>query len=93
MSKSFAERLGLQLLEGAAQVQAGVTGIENPLHVALLPTLQMRGATLHNVVVLVLDDANLNINLGKESYQINGIIAIPCFRPLAGSPFFTIVNS
>jgi predicted aspartyl protease/ketosteroid isomerase-like protein len=87
VSKSFAERLGLQFLEGAAQVQAGVTGIENPLHVALLPTLQMSGATLHHVVVLVLDDASLNINLGKQSYQINAIIGHPVFQALGRITF------
>jgi hypothetical protein len=42
----------------------------------------MGGATLHNVVVLVLDDANLNINLGKQAYQINGIIGYPVFQAL-----------
>jgi predicted aspartyl protease len=76
VSKSFAERLGLKFLSGVAQTQAGLTGIENPLRVALLPTLQMGGATLRNVVVMVLEDANLNINLGKQPYQINGIIGI-----------------
>ena len=82
VSKSFAERLGLKFLPGVTQTQAGLTGIENPLRVALLPTLRMGGATLHNVVVLVLDDANLNINLGKQAYQINGIIGYPVFQAL-----------
>jgi hypothetical protein len=82
VSKSFAERLGLKFLPGVTQTQAGLTGIENPLRVALLPTLRMGGATLHNVVVLVLDDANLNINLGKPAYQINGIIGYPVFQAL-----------
>jgi len=82
VSKSFAERLGLKLLPGTAQVTAGLTGVENPLRVALLPTLQMGGATLHNVVVMVLNDANLNINLGKSTYQINGIIGYPVFQAL-----------
>jgi hypothetical protein len=82
VSKSFAERLGLNFLPGVTQTQAGLTGIENPLRVALLPTLPMGGATLHNVVVLVLDDANLNINLGKQAYQINGIIGYPVFQAL-----------
>ena len=82
VSKSFAERLGLNFLPGVTQTQAGMTGIENPLRVALLPSLSMGGATLHNVVVLVLDDANLNINLGKQAYQINGIIGYPVFQAL-----------
>jgi predicted aspartyl protease len=80
VSKSFAKRLGLKLLPGLAQVQAGVTGIENPLRVALLPILQMGSATLHNVVLLVLDDANLNVNLGKQTYQINAIVGYPVFQ-------------
>jgi predicted aspartyl protease len=87
VSKGFAERLGVKLLPGVAQMQGGLTGIENPLHVALLPTLQMGGATLHNVVVMVLDDANLNINLGKQSYQINGIIGYPVFQALGTITF------
>ena len=87
VTKSFAERLGLKLLEGASQTQAGITGIENPLRVALLPTLEMGGATLRNVVVLVLEDANLKIGLGKESYQINGIIGYPVFQALGTVTF------
>ena len=87
VTKRFAERLGLKLLEGASQTQAGITGIENPLRVALLPTLEMGGATLHNVVVLVLEDTSLNISLGKESYQINGIIGYPVFQALGTVTF------
>jgi predicted aspartyl protease len=87
VSKSFAERLGLKFLPGVTQTQAGLTGIENPLRVALLPTLPMGGATLHNVVVMVLDDANLNISLGKQAYQINGIIGYPVFQALGTIAF------
>jgi predicted aspartyl protease len=87
VSQSFAERLGLKLLAGTAQTTGGLTGIENPLRVALLPTLQMGGATLHNVVVMVLNDANLNINLGKSTYQINGIIGYPVFQALGTITF------
>jgi hypothetical protein len=87
VSQSFAQRLGLKLLPGVAQTAAGVTGIENPLHVALLPTLQMGGATLHNVVVIVLDDANLKVGPGKKAYQINGIIGYPVFQALGTITF------
>jgi hypothetical protein len=87
VSRSFAERLGLKLLPGTAQTTAGLTGIENPLRVALLPTLQMGGGTLHNVVVMVLNDANLNISLGKSTYQINGIIGYPVFQALGTITF------
>ena len=33
--------------------------------------------TIQNVVILILDDANLTIALGKEAYQINGIVGYP----------------
>ena len=88
VSQSFAQRLHLDLLPGVAQTQAGLTGIENPVRVALLPTLQIGGATLHNVVVMVLPDVNLNINLGKGNYQIDGILGYPVFRSLGKITFF-----
>ena len=87
VSKSFAERLGLKFAPGAAEAQGGLTGIESPLRLALLPTLQMGGATLQNVVVLVVDDGNLDINLGKYSYQIHGIIGYPVFQALGTITF------
>ena len=86
-TQGFAQRLGLKFLPGMAQTGSGITGIENPLHVALLPTLQMGGATLHNVVVMVLDDANLKVGLGKQSYQIDGIIGYPVFQALGTITF------
>lgn len=82
VSKGFAHRLGLNPLPGFAQTMSGVTGIENPLQVAVMPALEIGGATLHNVVVLILDDANLKVPLGKEAYQINGIIGYPVFQAL-----------
>lgn len=82
VSRGFARRLGLKPLPGFAQTTAGVTGIENPLQIAVLPTLQMPGVTLHNVILLVLDDANLNIDLGKQKYQINAIVGYPVFQAL-----------
>lgn len=88
VSQSFAQRLHLDLLPGAAQTQAGLTGIENPVRAALLPTLQIAGATLHNVVVMVLPDSNLNINLGKSTYQIDGILGYPVFQALGKITFF-----
>lgn len=87
VTKSFAERLGLKPLPGVSQTQAGLTGIENPLRIALLPRLELGGATLYNVVVMVLNDANLNISAGKGSYQINGIIGLPVFQALGRITF------
>ena len=82
VSKSFAKRLGLTLLPGVAQTQAGLTGIENPLRLTLIPSLHMGGATLHNVVVMVLDDASLMVGTSKDKYQINAILGYPVFQSL-----------
>ena len=83
VSKSFAQRLGLTLLKGTSRTRAGVTGIENELSLAVLRDLPIGGASLHNVVVLVLDDANLSIQWSAhDRYQINGIIGYPVFQAL-----------
>jgi predicted aspartyl protease len=87
VSRGFAKRLGLQPLPGFGQTMSGLTGIENPLQVAVVPILQMGGATLRNVVVLILDDANLNIKLPNKSYQIDGIIGYPVFQELGAITF------
>ncbi len=87
VTRTFAQKLGLKPLPGFAQTGSGVTGIENPLQVALVPTLQMGGATLNNVVVMIFDDANLKINMGKQSYQINAIIGYPVFQALGRVTF------
>jgi predicted aspartyl protease len=86
-SESFAKRLGLKPLPGVAQTQAGLTGIENALHVALLPALELGGTTLHNVVIMILSDASLNVNLGKHAYQIQGIIGYPVLQALGSVTF------
>ena len=93
VSKSFAGRLGLKFLPGVTQTQAGLTGIENPLRVALLPTLQIGGTSLHNVVVIVLDDANLNISLASRPIRSTELLVIRCFRRLGRSHFSTTVSS
>ena len=67
---------------------SGLTGIENPLQVAIVPVLQIGGATLRSVVVLILDDDNLKIKLPNRSYQINGIIGYPVFQALGVVTFF-----
>lgn len=88
VSKSFAQRLGLNPLPGTAQTGSGITGIQNQLQVALLPAVQMGGATFRNVVVMILDDANLKIEMGDHAYQINAIIGFPVFQALRTITFF-----
>jgi hypothetical protein len=81
VSESFARQLGLTLSTGVAHTQ-GATGAENPLHVAILDTLTVGTATLHNVVLLVLPDANLTIGTGRKSYVIPAILGYPVFQAL-----------
>jgi predicted aspartyl protease len=82
VTKSYAQQIGLKPLPGFGQTGSGITGLENPLQVAVLPPLQIGGATLNNVVVLILEDANLKISLGERSYQINAIVGYPVFQAL-----------
>jgi Aspartyl protease len=82
VSKSFAQRLGFTPLTGTAQTVSGITGIENPMQLSILPALEMGGATLHNVVLLIVEDANLKVSGGKHYDQINGIIGYPVFQAM-----------
>ncbi len=82
VSASFASKLGLQPSHDAAQTQ-GITGAENKLHVALLPELKLGGATIHNVVLLVLEDKTLNVPTGKTThYQVNAVLGYPVLQAL-----------
>jgi hypothetical protein len=55
VTRSFGRELGLKPLPGSATTGSGITGIANPLQVAVLPTLQMGGATVKTVVVRLRD--------------------------------------
>jgi predicted aspartyl protease len=82
VSRTFAERLGVTPLPGVASVGAGVTGLQSPLRVAVLPAMHVGGATLTNVVLLVLDDKNLRFGSGPDAYQINAILGYPVLQAL-----------
>jgi predicted aspartyl protease len=87
VTRSFAERLGLTPLPGVASVGSGITGLKSPLRAALVPTLHLGGATVSNVVVLILDDANLRVGNGTDSYQINAILGYPVLKALSRITF------
>jgi Aspartyl protease len=87
VSASFARKLGVRLSTEAAQTQ-GITGAENKLRTAILPELVVGGATLKNVVLLVLDDKSLNVPTGKTShYQIQAILGYPVMQALGRITF------
>jgi len=87
VSKAFARRLGLTPLPGVAPVGSGVTGLRSSVQIAVLPTLQISGAILTNVVLVILDDANLRIGSGPDAYQINAILGYPIFKALGAVTF------
>src|SRR5262249_34310739 len=80
ISRTFAERIGLTLLPGVASVGSGLTGLPSALRVGVLPTLQVGGTTLTNVVLLVLDDKMLR--LGPDAYQLDAILGYPILEAL-----------
>ena len=83
ISRTLANELHLAMLPGIAHTASGITGIENSIRLALLPEMPLGGATAHNIPLLVLDDANLTISLGKgRTYRIAGIIGFPVLRAL-----------
>jgi predicted aspartyl protease len=82
VSASFASKLKVRVSQDVAQTQ-GITGAENKLHVALLPEMKLGGATIRNVVLLVLDDNNLNVQTGKKThYQVNAVLGYPVLQAL-----------
>ena len=82
VSETFAHQLGLTLSTGIAHTQ-GATGAENPFHAAILDTLTIGTATVHNVVLLVLPDANLTIRTSKKKpYVLPAILGYPVFQAL-----------
>jgi predicted aspartyl protease len=87
VSASFAAKLGVKLSSGAAQT-TGITGAENKLQIAILPEMKLGGATIRNVVLMVLDDDNLNVPVGnKQRYQINAILGYPVLAALGRFTF------
>jgi predicted aspartyl protease len=91
ITRTTAKRLGLNLSKGRAQTQGGATGAEVPLSTAIIPEIAFGRAVIHNVVVLVMDDKDLNIDLGDQRhYQIDAILGYPV---LAALQSFTVTGT
>jgi predicted aspartyl protease len=89
ISMSTAKRLELTLSRGSATTQSGATGNEVPLRTAIIPELRFGGAVIRNVVVLVMEDKELDINLGtKGHYVIEGIFGYPLISALGSFTIF-----
>jgi predicted aspartyl protease len=82
VTQSFAKRLGLTPLPGAAPAGSGLTGRTISIQAAVLPELHLGGATLSNVAVVIIEDASLRISNGADAYQINAVLGYPIFKAL-----------
>ena len=82
VTQSLAKRLGLTPLPGEAPIGSGLTGRTSSVQAAVLPALNLGGATLSNVAIVIIDDANLRIGSGPDAYQINAILGYPIFKAL-----------
>ena len=87
VSRSLARQLGLTPLAGAAMVGSGVTGLKSPLELAIVPRVELGGATVSHVVAIVLDDANLRVGPEGNTYQIHAILGYPVLRALGRVTF------
>jgi hypothetical protein len=81
VSATFARRLGVQVSKEKAQTK-GITGAENDLRVAVLPELPLGGATVRNVVLIVLNDESFDVPVGQSRYQINAVLGYPVLHAL-----------
>ena len=48
----------------------------------MLPAMQVGGAALTNVVLLVIDDENLRIGSGPDAYRIDALLGYPILKAL-----------
>lgn len=88
VTASLAQRLGVKPSSEAAHTKGGTNGIENTIHLGLLPELKLGGVTIRNIVLLIFDDESLRFDLGANAtYQINGILGYPVFQSLGAATF------
>jgi len=79
MTVSTARKFGLQIIEADVSV-GSATDISVKSKLAVAPVLKIGGATLRNVVFLVLEDKAMSFP--QINYQIHGIIGFPVIRSL-----------
>jgi predicted aspartyl protease len=87
VSRDLAEKAGLTRLAGTGMVGAGVTGLKSPIEAAIVPRIVLGGATIDNVVVVILDAANLKVGPQGSAYQIDAILGYPVLRALGRVTF------
>jgi predicted aspartyl protease len=84
VTRTVADQLGLKLSANGSTAQ-GSGGIFVPVHTAVIPEIQLGGATIRNVAVLVFEDKDLAFP--QLSYQIHGSIGFPVLESLGRITF------
>jgi hypothetical protein len=79
ITRSVADQLGLKLSNATATAQ-GSNGIFVRVHTAVIPEVQLGGATIRNVAVLVFEDRDLAFP--QIPYEIHGSIGFPVLESL-----------
>ena len=90
---STANRLGLTISKERASTQSNATGNEVSIWMTVIPQIRFGSAIVHNAVAQVMDDKDLDINLGENGlgenghYQIEGILGYPVLAALGSFTF------
>jgi hypothetical protein len=85
---STANRLGLTISKERASTQSNATGNEVSIWMTVIPQIRFGSAIVHNAVAQVMNDKDLDINLGENGhYQIEGILGYPVLAALGSFTF------
>jgi hypothetical protein len=79
VSECYAKELGLKISEEGATTP-GFDGIPNSIHVAIVDRLSIGSATIYNMVVLVLPDANLTVSNRDGKHIIPALLGYPALQ-------------
>jgi hypothetical protein len=84
VTRTIADQLGLKLSNATSTAQ-GSNGIFVRVHTAVIPEIQLGGATIRNIAVLVFEDRDLAFP--QIPYEIHGSIGFPVLESLGRITF------
>lgn len=89
VTASLAHRINVMPYVGELHDKAGLTGLDNVVHVGVIPKLVIGHATITWVPVLIFDDAALTFNTPRGPFVINALLGYPVLRELGSVRFST----